>query len=181
MEAEDVNAGFLLRLSDSIGTPEPAVRLLLSVLLGKRCILKVFEKSIFFISILYFLYQAIRLLYLTASTFVRSQHTINMFISQSLELELDSSISVIKFSHQITNVIFFLNFVTGWDISHSLGCVLVQYLLFKILSGTRTCVAVSFVFHMSYLLIGKQTLITILRFRINDISKTKFRVLSDGD
>ena len=56
MEAEDVNAGFLLRLSDSIGTPEPAVRLLLSVLLGKRRILKVFEKSIFFISILYFLY-----------------------------------------------------------------------------------------------------------------------------
>ena len=78
-------------------------------------------------------------------------------------------------------MIFFFNFVTGWDISHSLGCVLVQYLLFKILSGTRTCVAVSFVFHMSYLLIGKQTLITILRFRINDISKTKFRVLSDGD
>lgn len=40
MEVEDVNAGYLLRFSDSIGTPEPAVRLLLSVLLGKRRILE---------------------------------------------------------------------------------------------------------------------------------------------
>ena len=54
----------------------------------------------------------------------------------------------------------FFFYVLGWDISHSLGCVLVQYLLFKILSGTRTCVAVSFVFHMSYLLIGKPSYIS---------------------
>lgn len=46
----------------------------------------------------------------------------------------------------------FFNF--GWDISHSFGCVLVQYLLMKILPGTRMCVAVSFTFHMSYLLLG---------------------------
>ena len=43
----------------------------------------------------------------------------------------------------------------GWDISHSFGCVIVQYLLIKILGGRRTCVAVSFVFHMSYLLLGE--------------------------
>ena len=36
MEGDDMKTGFLLRLSDTIGAPEPAIRLLVSVLLGEN-------------------------------------------------------------------------------------------------------------------------------------------------
>jgi len=111
MEGDDMKTGFLLRLSDTIGAPEPAIRLLVSVLLG-------YPVALF------------------NSFYLRKKPTHYQHIFFTL-----------------TGIgIGFFNF--GWDISHSLGCVIVQYLLLKILSGTQMCVAVSFIFHMSYLLIG---------------------------
>lgn len=46
----------------------------------------------------------------------------------------------------------FFNF--GYDVLHSVVCVLVQWLLLRVLAGSVTSVVVSFVFQMAYLIVG---------------------------
>lgn len=99
------------KLSESLGSPEPAVRLILSVLIGYPCAL---------------LYR--RVLFHQPATIVHLFHTL-------------SGLALAAF-----------NF--GSQLYHSAVCVLVQFLMLRLMGRTVTAVLSSFIFQMVYLLAG---------------------------
>lgn len=145
-----VKKGILSSVAAAIGAPEQAFRLLVSILIG--CIHNKFSHVI--INLIIFHTQGIQLLSLIVTTSGTNLPLSNTFSLLSLESLLDFSTLVSFRNAELGSSFIRLSF-TGWDIGHSFGCVLVQYLLIKILSGTRICVALSFVFHLTYLLLGK--------------------------
>ncbi|CAL8258157.1 unnamed protein product [Boreogadus saida] len=104
-------APLLEKLSESLGSPEPAVRLILSVLIGYPCAL-VYRRFLF--------HQPVTVLHLF--------HTL-------------SGLALAAF-----------NF--GSQIYHSAVCVLVQFLMLRLMGRTVTAVLSSFIFQMVYLLAG---------------------------
>ncbi|KAJ4923183.1 hypothetical protein JOQ06_022711, partial [Pogonophryne albipinna] len=104
-------APLLANLSESLGSPEPAVRLMLSILIGYPCAL-VYRKYLF---------------YQTATV-------INLF-------------------HAISGLAL-AAFNFGPQIYHSAVCVLVQFLMMRLMGRTITTVLSSFTFQMVYLLAG---------------------------
>ncbi|KAK0137456.1 Lysophospholipid acyltransferase 5 [Merluccius polli] len=104
-------APLLAKLSESLGSPEPAVRLILSVLIGYPCAL-VYRRFLF--------HQPVTVLHLF--------HTL-------------SGLALAAF-----------NF--GSQIYHSAVCVLVQFLMLRLMGRTVTAVLSSFIFQMVYLLAG---------------------------
>ncbi|KAF3839254.1 hypothetical protein F7725_017971 [Dissostichus mawsoni] len=101
-------APLLANLSESLGSPEPAVRLMLSILIGYPCAL-VYRKYLF---------------YQTATV-------INLF-------------------HAISGLAL-AAFNFGPQIYHSAVCVLVQFLMMRLMGRTITTVLSSFTFQMSQL------------------------------
>lgn len=105
------NQGFVPTLAGMLNTPEPALRLLLSMLAG----------------------YPIALLYI-------------LFLAKKKPLVKHVFFTVTGIATGIFNF--------GWGILHCIGCIGVQHSFFRILGARKACVAVSFIFHMSYLLIG---------------------------
>ncbi|KAM3872876.1 lysophospholipid acyltransferase 5 [Diretmus argenteus] len=104
-------APLMARLAESLGSPEPAVRLMLSILIGYPCVL-VYRRYLF---------------HQPAST-VHLFHTL-------------SGLALAAF-----------NF--GSQICHSAVCILVQFLMLRLMGRTVTTVLSSFIFQMVYLLAG---------------------------
>uniref|UniRef100_A0A3Q1HK08 Lysophospholipid acyltransferase 5 n=1 Tax=Acanthochromis polyacanthus TaxID=80966 RepID=A0A3Q1HK08_9TELE len=104
-------APLLETVSESLGSPEPAVRLILSILIGYPCAL---------------LYR--RLLFHQPATVIHLFHTF-------------SGLALAAF-----------NF--GSQLCHSAVCVLVQFLMLRLMGRTVTAVLSSFTFQMIYLLAG---------------------------
>ncbi|XP_074509378.1 lysophospholipid acyltransferase 5 isoform X2 [Sebastes fasciatus] len=104
-------APLLENLSESLGSPEPAVRLLLSILIGYPCAL-VYRRFLFY----------------QPATVIHLFHTF-------------SGLALAAF-----------NF--GSQIYHSAVCVLVQFLMLRLMGRTVTTVLSSFTFQMVYLLAG---------------------------
>ncbi|XP_074540435.1 lysophospholipid acyltransferase 5 isoform X2 [Halichoeres trimaculatus] len=104
-------APLLESLSESLGSPEPAVRLILSILIGYPCAL-VYRRFLF--------YQSATVLHLF--------HTL-------------SGLALAAF-----------NF--GSQLYHSAVCILVQFLMLRLMGRTVTTVLSSFTFQMFYLLAG---------------------------
>ena len=175
MDDRIIQNGILFSIAQTIGAPEQALRLLVSILLGCIWIDMKFNKSQqTYISDVFL--QGIRLLSSIASTSGTNLPLYNIFSLPLLESLLGFSTLVSFIPVFMCRTLYFkvfviivywnicylyyyiqtciLEFNLGWDIGHSFGCVLVQYLLIKILSGTRICVALSFTFHMAYLLLG---------------------------
>ncbi|XP_074540434.1 lysophospholipid acyltransferase 5 isoform X1 [Halichoeres trimaculatus] len=105
-------APLLESLSESLGSPEPAVRLILSILIGYPCAL-VYRRFLF--------YQSATVLHLF--------HTL-------------SGLALAAF-----------NFA-GSQLYHSAVCILVQFLMLRLMGRTVTTVLSSFTFQMFYLLAG---------------------------
>ncbi|XP_069551715.1 lysophospholipid acyltransferase 5 [Brachyistius frenatus] len=104
-------APLLEKLSESLGSPEPAVRLILSILIGYPCAL---------------VYR--RFLFSESATVIHLFHTF-------------SGLALATF-----------NF--GPQICHSVVCILVQFLMLRLMGRTLTTVLSSFTFQMVYLLAG---------------------------
>ncbi|GAA6229262.1 lysophospholipid acyltransferase 5 [Lates japonicus] len=104
-------APLMEKLSESLGSPEPAVRLILSILIGYPCAL---------------VYR--RVLFHQPATVVHLFHTI-------------SGLALAAF-----------NF--GAQLYHSAVCILVQFLMLRLMGRTVTTVLSSFTFQMVYLLAG---------------------------
>ncbi|XP_023129911.1 lysophospholipid acyltransferase 5 [Amphiprion ocellaris] len=104
-------APLLETVSESLGSPEPAVRLILSILIGYPCAL---------------LYR--RLLFHQPATVIHLFHSF-------------SGLALAAF-----------NF--GSQLYHSVVCVLVQFLMLRLMGRTVTAVLSSFTFQMIYLLAG---------------------------
>uniref|UniRef100_A0A673IGK5 Lysophospholipid acyltransferase 5 n=1 Tax=Sinocyclocheilus rhinocerous TaxID=307959 RepID=A0A673IGK5_9TELE len=104
-------APFMEKLAEYLGSPEPAVRLILSILLGYP----------FALVYRWFLFHQ-------SATVVHLFHTF-------------SGLALATF-----------NF--GYQVCHSLLCVVIQFLLLRLMGRTVTCVLSSFVFQMIYLLMG---------------------------
>ncbi|XP_026226380.1 lysophospholipid acyltransferase 5 isoform X1 [Anabas testudineus] len=105
-------APLLEKLSESLGSPEPAVRLILSILIGYLCAL-VYRRFLFYKS----------------PTVIHLFHTF-------------SGLALAAF-----------NFA-GSQLCHSAICVLVQFLMLRLMGRTVTSVLSSFIFQMLYLLAG---------------------------
>nr|XP_043890442.1 lysophospholipid acyltransferase 5 isoform X1 [Solea senegalensis] len=105
-------APLMEKLSESLGSPEPAVRLILSILVGYPCAL---------------FYR--RVLFHQSSTVIHLFHTF-------------SGLALAAF-----------NFA-GPQLYHSAVCVLVQFLMLRLMGRTVTAVLSSFTFQMLYLLAG---------------------------
>ncbi|KAM8826283.1 lysophospholipid acyltransferase 5 isoform 1-T1 [Synchiropus picturatus] len=105
-------APLLEKLSESLGSPEPAVRLILSILIAYPCAL-VYRRFLF--------YQPAPVIHLF--------HTL-------------SGLALATF-----------NFA-GSQIYHSAVCILVQFLMLRLMGRTVTAVLSSFIFQMVYLLAG---------------------------
>ncbi|XP_055065798.2 lysophospholipid acyltransferase 5 isoform X1 [Misgurnus anguillicaudatus] len=105
-------APFMENLSEYLGSPEPAVRLILSILLGYPFALAYRW---------FFFYQS--------ATFVHLFHTF-------------TGLALATF-----------NFA-GSQVYHSFVCIIIQFLLVRLMGRTVTCVLTSFIFQMIYLLTG---------------------------
>uniref|UniRef100_A0A3Q3KR76 Lysophospholipid acyltransferase 5 n=1 Tax=Monopterus albus TaxID=43700 RepID=A0A3Q3KR76_MONAL len=104
-------ASLMEKFAESLGSPEPAVRLMLSILIGYPCAL-VYRKFLFY----------------QPATVIHLFHTF-------------SGLALAAF-----------NF--GSQIYHSAVCVLVQFLMLRLMGRTVTTVLSSFLFQMLYLLAG---------------------------
>uniref|UniRef100_A0A8C6WYG0 Lysophospholipid acyltransferase 5 n=1 Tax=Neogobius melanostomus TaxID=47308 RepID=A0A8C6WYG0_9GOBI len=104
-------APLLEKLSESLGSPEPAVRLMLSILIGYPCAL-VYRRFLF--------YKAPTVLHLYHALFGLALAAFNF----------------------------------GTQLSHSVVCILVQFLMLRLMGRTITTVLSSFFFQMIYLLAG---------------------------
>ncbi|XP_034553176.1 lysophospholipid acyltransferase 5 [Notolabrus celidotus] len=104
-------APLLESLSESLGSPEPAVRLILSILIGYPCAL-VYRRFLFY----------------QPATVIHLFHTL-------------SGLALAAF-----------NF--GPQLYHSAVCILVQFLMLRLMGRTVTTVLCSFTFQMIYLLAG---------------------------
>ncbi|XP_034467003.1 lysophospholipid acyltransferase 5 isoform X1 [Hippoglossus hippoglossus] len=105
-------APLMEKLAESLGSPEPAVRLILSILIGYPCAL-VYRRFLFYQS----------------STVIHLFNTL-------------SGLALAAF-----------NFA-GSQIYHSAVCILVQFLMLRLMGRTVTAVLSSFTFQMVYLLAG---------------------------
>ncbi|XP_033837541.1 lysophospholipid acyltransferase 5 [Periophthalmus magnuspinnatus] len=101
----------LEKLSESLGSPEPAVRLMLSILIGYPCAL-FYRRCLF--------YQPPTLLHVFHTLFGLALAAFNF----------------------------------GTQLSHSAACILVQFLMLRLMGRTVTTVLSSFFFQMIYLLAG---------------------------
>ncbi|XP_020504768.1 lysophospholipid acyltransferase 5 [Labrus bergylta] len=104
-------APLLESLSESLGSPEPAVRLILSILIGYPCAL-VYRRFLFY-----------------------------------------QSTTVIHLFHAVSGLAL-AAFNFGAQIYHSAVCILIQFLMLRLMGRTVTTVLCSFTFQMVYLLAG---------------------------
>ncbi|XP_047453786.1 lysophospholipid acyltransferase 5 isoform X1 [Mugil cephalus] len=105
-------APLLENLSESLGSPEPAVRLILSILIGYPCAL-VYRRFLFY-----------------------------------------QSPTVIHLFHALSGLALAAFNFAGSQLYHSVVCILVQFLMLRLMGRTVTAVLSSFTFQMLYLLAG---------------------------
>ncbi|XP_034730135.1 lysophospholipid acyltransferase 5 isoform X1 [Etheostoma cragini] len=105
-------APLLENLSESLGSPEPAVRLILSILIGYPCAL-VYRRFLFY-----------------------------------------QPATVIHLFHAFSGLALAAFNFAGSQIYHSAVCILVQFLMLRLMGRTVTTVLSSFTFQMVYLLAG---------------------------
>lgn len=141
----DGSCVILSSLAEKLGTSEPALRLLLSVVGGKFCFREVF---VIFLPVQHSF----------PETFVLPFYLNVLFLAYPIALAYRQWIY--GKNQQLQHIFFILcGFALGYwnyglDILHPAFAVFFTYLTLAILGGTNVAVAITFLFNMAYLLIG---------------------------